>query len=135
MDKIWYTIANLAAIPSPAVVVYPDRVRENIRRAITIVGDPERLRPHIKTHKCGEIIRMHLELSVTKFKCATIAEGEMAATAGAKDILVATPLVGPNIQRFGELRRTFPLVQFSTICDSTEVAHALSALGDSQREP
>ncbi|HEX7862716.1 MAG TPA: D-TA family PLP-dependent enzyme [Verrucomicrobiae bacterium] len=135
MNKTWYTISNVAAIPSPAVVVYPDRVGENIRRAITIIGDPQRLRPHIKTHKCGQIIRMHLELGVTKFKCATIAEAEMAASAGAKDILVATPLVGPNVQRFGELRLKFPLVQFSTICDSTEIAHALSALGDAQREP
>ena len=135
MDKNWYNISNIAAIPSPALVVYPDRVRENIRRAITIVGDPQRLRPHIKTHKCGAIIRMHLELGVTKFKCATIAEAEMAATAGAKDILLAAQLVGPNVNRFGELRERFPLTLFSTICDSATIAQMLAALGENQREP
>jgi D-threonine aldolase len=134
MEKNWFTVSNIATIPSPALVVYPDRIRENIRRAIAIVDDPQRLRPHIKTHKCGEIIRMHLEQGVTKFKCATIAEAEMAAEAGAKDILVAAQLVGPNIQRFGELRRRFPFVLFSTICDSA-VAQTLSTLGQSDREP
>jgi D-threonine aldolase len=134
MDKE-YLISNVAAIPSPAVVVYPDRIRANIQRAIQIVGDPQRLRPHIKTHKCGQIIRMHLELGVTKFKCATIAEAEMAAAAGAKDVLVASQLVGPNVARFGELRRKFPATLFSTICDSAEVTQSLSALGQSEREP
>jgi D-threonine aldolase len=135
MDKNWYSVSNIAAIPSPALVVYPDRVRENIRRAISIVGDPLRLRPHIKTHKCGAIIRMHLELGVTKFKCATIAEAEMAASAGAKDILLAAQLVGPNVKRFGELRTKFPLALFSTICDSLEITQELSNLGKAQREP
>jgi D-serine deaminase-like pyridoxal phosphate-dependent protein len=135
MDKIWYTVSNIAAIPSPALVVYPDRIRENIRRAIAIAGDPQRLRPHIKTHKCGQIIRMHLELGVTKYKCATIAEAEMAAAAGAKDVLLAAQMVGPNVSRFGELRRRFPATQFSTICDSEPIARALSGLGQSLREP
>ena len=134
-DKQWYLILNVATVPSPAVVVYPDRIRGNIQRAIQIVGDPQRLRPHIKTHKCGHIIRMHLDHGVVKFKCATIAEAEMAATAGAKDVLVASQLVGPNLARFAELRRRFPATLFSTICDSTEVAQALSALGHSEREP
>ena len=135
MDKNWYNISNIATIPSPALVVYPDRVRDNIRRAIQIVGDPQRLRPHIKTHKCGQLIRMHLELGVTKFKCATIAEAEMAAAAGAKDILLAAQLVGPNVERFGELRQKFPLTMFATICDSPEIAKSLATLGDKHREP
>lgn len=135
MDKTWYNISNIGSIPSPALVVYPERIRENIRRAIAIVRDPHRLRPHIKTHKCGEIIRMHLELGVTKFKCATIAEAEMAATAGAKDILLSTQMVGPNVHRFGELRQKFPLTLFATICDSLEITAELSALGKAEREP
>src|SRR5688500_13130905 len=135
MDKNWYNASNIAGIASPALVVYPDRIRENIRRAIAIVGDPIGLRPPIKTHKCGSIIRMHLELGVTKFKCATIAEAEMAANAGAKDVLIATQLVGPNVNRFGELREKFPLTLFATICDSLEITQELSNLGKAQREP
>lgn len=135
MDKNWYIVSNASTIPSPALVVYPDRIRANIQRAVTIAGDPQLLRPHVKTHKCRQIIRMHLELGVTKFKCATIAEAEMAADAGAKDVLVAAQLVGPGIQRFGALRRKFPATLFATICDSAEVAKELSALGVSEHEP
>ena len=135
MSKPWHIVSNIADIPSPALLVYPDRILENIRRAIAIAGDPNRLRPHIKTHKCGAIIRMHLELGVTKFKSATIAEAEMAATAGAKDILIAAQLVGPNVKRFGDLRRKFSDVTFSTIFDSAEIATALSTLGKSDSKP
>ncbi len=133
MSKPWHIVSNIAEIPSPALLVYPDRIRDNIRRAIAIVGDPARLRPHIKTHKCGRIIRMHLDLGVNRFKCATIAEAEMCATAGAKDVLLAAQLVGPNINRFGNLQSKFPEVTFSTICDSPEVAQALSDLGSAHR--
>lgn len=128
-DKDWYRISNIATLPTPALVVYPERIRENIWRAIAIVGDPQRLRPHIKTHKCGQIIRMHLEAGVTKFKCATIAEAEMTATAGAQDILLASQLVGPNLTRFAELRQKFPKTRFSTICDSGEILGSLNDLG------
>jgi len=45
-----------ARLLSPALVVYLDRVRENIRRMIALVGgDPGRWRPHIKTTKTPEV--------------------------------------------------------------------------------
>ena len=34
----WYTVDNVADLPSPALLVYPDRVAQNIRRMIDIVG-------------------------------------------------------------------------------------------------
>jgi D-threonine aldolase len=135
MNKPWHIVSNIADIPSPALLVYPDRIRENIRRAIAIVGDRRRLRPHIKTHKCGRIIGMHLDLGITKFKCATIAEAEMAASSGAKDILIAAQLVGPNLRRLGELQRKFANTAFSTICDGVEIARALSVLEKSAPKP
>jgi D-serine deaminase-like pyridoxal phosphate-dependent protein len=71
---------------------------------------------------------MHFDLGVAKFKCATIAEAEMCAAAGGKNVLIAAQLVGPNLARFANLRRRFPDTTFSTICDSPEIATALSAL-------
>ena len=44
MNKPWHIVSNIADIPSPALLVYPDRIRENVRRALAIVGDPARLR-------------------------------------------------------------------------------------------
>jgi D-serine deaminase-like pyridoxal phosphate-dependent protein len=127
MDKEWYLVENIDELPSPSLIVFPDRVNENIERAISIVGDPARLRPHIKTHKMPQIIALHLRDGITKFKCATIAEAEMAARAGAKDILLATQPVGPNIKRLAQLFQKYEDVKFSTLCDNLKTAEQLAA--------
>src|ERR1043166_1779282 len=89
MSDRWFEIANVEEIDSPALLVYPDRAEENIRRMIAMVGDASRLRPHMKTHKLPEILRLQLAHGITKFKCATIAEAEMSADCGAADVLLA----------------------------------------------
>src|SRR4029450_411009 len=99
----WYTVENVADIPSPALLVYPDRVDQNIRRMIEIAGGAERLRPHMKTNKLREVVRMHLDRGITRFKCATIAEAEMAAAAGAPDVLLAYQPVRPKVRRLVQL--------------------------------
>jgi len=82
---------------------------------LKIAGGPERLRPHVKTHKLGPLIQRQVALGITKFKCSTIAEVEMTADAGGTDILLAMPAVGPNARRLAELALKFPQVTFSTI--------------------
>src|SRR5947209_1317096 len=103
-----YTLADPAAVPSPALLFYPDLIRQNLRRAVEVAGGPDRLRPHAKTHKTREITRLWLDLGVTKHKCATPAEAEMLAAAGAPDVLIAYPLVGPNADRLARLAERFP---------------------------
>src|SRR5438876_6411757 len=114
----WFHVANSADIPSPALLVYPERIRENVRRMIGIAGGAETLRPHMKTHKMPEVIRLQLEQGITRFKCATIAEAEMTAAAGAEDVLLAYQPVGPNVDRFLELAARFPSVRFSCAADN-----------------
>jgi D-threonine aldolase len=126
MNERWYEITNVDEIPSPALLVYEDRVEQNIRRMLEIAGDAARLRPHIKTHKIAELIRLQLARGIKKFKCATIAEAEMAAGEGVKDILVAYQPVGPNVARFIELSRSFPEVRFSCLVDNNSVVRSLS---------
>ena len=41
----WYEIANVAEIPSPALLVYLDRVDDNIRDMVAVAGSVDRLRP------------------------------------------------------------------------------------------
>ena len=50
----WFTVDNVAEVPSPALLVYPDRAARNVRRAIEIAGGVGRLRPHLKTSKLAE---------------------------------------------------------------------------------
>ena len=123
MNKIndnLYTFEGQQDIVSPQLVYYPAIIRENIRKMIDIAGGAARLWPHIKTHKMAEVVQMQIEAGIDRFKCATIAEAEMAAQAGAKRITLAYPLVGPNIRRFAALQQAFPQVEFFAIGDDTE---------------
>ena len=129
----WYTVDNVDDVPSPALLVYPERVAQNIRAAVEIAGDAQRLRPHLKTSKMSEVVRMHLDAGVTRFKCATIAEAEMAASAGAPDVLLAYQPVGPNVARLVRLVQTFPATRFAAIVDDRGAIDALSAAAVSGR--
>jgi D-serine deaminase-like pyridoxal phosphate-dependent protein len=122
----WYEIENVGEIPSPALAFYPERIEENIRRMIRIAGDAGRLRPHVKTHKTGEIVQLQLKHGIRRFKCSTIAEAEMTAAAGAPDVLLAMQPVGPAIPRFLALQRAFPATSFSAIADSEDVIRAIA---------
>src|SRR5664280_129640 len=88
-NSSWYLINNIGEVSSPALLVYPDRIETNIKKMIEIAGDVDRLRPHVKTHKMSEIIKLQMKYGIYKFKCATISETEMVARCGASDILLA----------------------------------------------
>ncbi len=122
----WYQINNIEQIDSPALLVYPERVRSNINIALNIIGDKDRLRPHVKTNKAREVCKMMLESGISKFKCATIAEAEMLALAGAPDILLAYQPVGPTIKRLMNLIVAYPVPAFSCIIDNEEIAREVN---------
>ncbi len=130
MDTRWAAIANLDEIPSPALLLFPERIDANLRRMVAAVGDPARLCPHIKTHKLPQLVARQVALGITRCKCATIAEAEMAAGAGATEILLATQLAGPNVARFDALQRAFPKIAFSVIADNRDTLEMLDATGE-----
>ena len=133
MTKNWYEVENVDEIPSPTLLVYPDRIRENLRRMIALVGDAKRLRPHVKTHKMAQIVQMKIEHGINKFKASTIAEVEMTAAAGGQDILLAYPLVGPNIARFIQLIKMFPAAKLSAIVDNLELVREIGRKATSEQ--
>ena len=122
----WFLLSNEAEIPSPALLVYHERVDGNLRAMLKIAGGPARLRPHIKTHKMPVIVERQLALGITKFKCATLKEAEMSAQCGAPDVLLAYQPVGPNVRAFWEIARAFPATKFSAITDDPQAALALA---------
>lgn len=124
--RTWYEADNINEVPSPALLVYPDRIESNIRKMIEITGDVKRLRPHVKTHKMPEVIRLQVRHGINKFKCSTIAEAEMCAKNGAADILLALQPAGPTIDRFFSLKHNFPDVKFSCITDSESIIRQLA---------
>jgi D-serine deaminase-like pyridoxal phosphate-dependent protein len=122
----WHEFANVADVDSPALLIYPERAEENVRRMIAIAGGPERLCPHVKTHKLAELVQIQMARGITKFKCATIAEAEMVASCGAAEAVLAHQPVGPKVQRFIQLVRTFPRTSFVTIADDENTIRAMS---------
>lgn len=124
----WYTVTDPSVLDTPALLVYPERVQHNIDAAIRLVGDPSRLRPHIKTHKTQEVTELLIRSGVHQFKCATIAEAELLGICKAKDVLLAYQPVGPKLKRFLALIEHYPDTQYAcltdTIAAAQEIAHA-----------
>jgi D-serine deaminase-like pyridoxal phosphate-dependent protein len=120
-----YRIDDPDRLLSPSFVVFRDLVERNIDQMIAIAGNPARLRPHCKTHKLAEIVRMQLAKGIVRQKCATIAEAEMLARAGCRDVLLAYNPVGPNIGRVARLVEQFPDVRFGVTGDDADTITAL----------
>lgn len=127
MSPAWFHVENEADIPSPALLFFRSRIEHNLQLMLKIAGDPQRLRPHVKTHKTAEIIAMQLKLGITRFKASTIAESEMCAAVGAADVLLAMPCVGINAHRLAELALKFPDTQFSSIADDMDTVRFLAS--------
>ena len=124
----WYTIQNIDEIDSPALVVYPDRIQMNIDRMKEIVGDVGKLRPHIKTHKMREVVRLQIKNGIHKFKCATIAEAEMLGKEGVAHVLLAYQPVGPKVHRLLRLIKEFPNTQFAALVDDEKAAENMGSV-------
>jgi len=129
-----YALKHPEELLSPSLLIYRDLVRQNLDGMIAIARGTERLRPHVKTHKLAEVVRLSLELGIHKHKCATIAEAEMVAATGGTDVLLAYPLVGPNLARFARLVRGYPGTVFRALVDHPDSARALAqAVADLDR--
>jgi len=120
MESRWWEVENADELPSPTVLVYPDRINENLDRMIAWSGDASRLRPHVKTHKLPQVVQMKRAKGIRKLKTSTIAETEMVAAAGGEDILLAIQLAGANFRRLLKLIQRFPASRISTLVDDVE---------------
>ena len=98
---------------SPSLVIFRAEVRRNLESMIAMAGGADRLRPHVKTHKMPDLVRLAESMGIHKHKCATIAEAEMIAAAGGTDVLLAYPVVGPNLEPIGQASRRLSRHHFS----------------------
>ncbi|HUJ06532.1 MAG TPA: alanine racemase [Streptosporangiaceae bacterium] len=88
-------------IPTPALVIDADAVEANLAAmAAALPGD--RLRPHVKAHKCTALARRQAAAGHHGFTCATIRECEGMAAAGlGQDLLLANEVL--DARRLGTL--------------------------------
>lgn len=131
MENVW-RLLDEESIESPALIYYPDIIAANTQKAVAMAKRAERLWPHVKTHKMAEAVRLLRGFGINRFKCATIGEAEMLAELGAQHILIAFPLVGPNIGRFMRLRAKFGAS--STFWAAGDDLRQLSLLGTAAME-
>jgi D-threonine aldolase len=128
-----FRIEDTSQIISPALVLYREQLEENLDRMISIAGSAARLRPHCKTHKMAQVTKIELARGITKHKCATFAEAEMLADAGANDIFLSYNLVGPNIARAVAFAKKYPRVSLMVQADHpkpvAELGKAMSSAG------
>jgi len=123
-------LPDVSEVPSPALVVFRELAEQNLDKMLRMAGEAAPLRPHCKTHKMPEVIRLALARGINKHKCATLAEAEMLAEAGAGDVLLAYNVVGPNVQRAVAFAKKYPQVEFSVTADD---AGAVGRLDDAAR--
>ncbi|WP_428331267.1 D-TA family PLP-dependent enzyme [Mucilaginibacter sp.] len=134
-ERDWYLINDIDSLDTPALVVYPDRVKQNIIMLIGMIDNAERLRPHVKTFKSKEAALLMMAAGITKFKCATIAEAEMLGMCHATDVLLAYQPVGPKLKRFIKLIKAYPDTHFSCLIDNAFAAGeiSVSAIGNNMQ--
>lgn len=122
----WYELADPTSLDSPALLFYPQRMKENIRLLIEMIDDVDRLRPHVKTHKTVEATRLMMEAGIKKFKCATIAEAEMLGICKVPDALLAYQPTQPKLKRLLQLIKIYKETKFSCLVDNEKSAEMIS---------
>jgi len=116
-----------AELLSPSLVVYLDRVRDNLATMLAhLGGDPGRWRPHVKTAKIPEVLAEYARAGLRHFKCATTRETrvllETLAAAGVDDpdVLLAQPLVAPALGVVQQLARRHPRARLAVLVEDRD---------------
>jgi len=112
----------VADIETPALLVNTDALDRNIATmARALPGD--RLRPHVKAHKCTSLARRQASAGHLAFTCATIRECEGLAAAGlGQDLLLANEVL--DARRLGSLAATGVRVTLAVDSADTIIAAA-----------
>ncbi|MCW2307974.1 D-TA family PLP-dependent enzyme [Rhodobium gokarnense] len=110
---------TLDDIETPAVLIYRDRVEENLRRAQDYAdAHGLTLRPHIKTHKLPSLAARQVELGACGITCQKLGEAEVMADAGLTDILLTFNILGAA--KLKRLKALNERVTLAVVADSAE---------------
>jgi D-serine deaminase-like pyridoxal phosphate-dependent protein len=116
-----YRIEGVHQILTPALAIYPEIVDSNIAITLQLLGgDANRWRPHVKTSKLAFTMRRMVERGIANFKCSTSLELVTVCEAGARDVLLAYPVVGANARRVREISEQFGAVCISALVESEQ---------------
>lgn len=115
-----------ADLETPALVVDCEAMEANLESMAAFAEEQGvRLRPHVKTHKSGELARKQVARSGGGVCCQTLGEAEVMARAGVGDVYLSYQVVGEQkLARATALARR--LDSFATTVDSVPTIDGLS---------
>ena len=119
-NETWYRVNKEEELLTPGLVVYPDRVKQNIKAMIHTAKEVDRLIPHVKTYKMPAIVSLQMELGIKKFKCATLSEMQMLIESEVGHILLAIQPTQEKAIRLLKAQQENPEISFSTLVDNFE---------------
>jgi D-serine deaminase-like pyridoxal phosphate-dependent protein len=115
--------AESLEVETPAVLIDLEQVERNIQEMSAAAGaHGVRLRPHIKSHKIPQLMRMQLEGGAIGATCATLREVETMIDAGCPSVTLAYPLLTADkvarlvaLRERAEIRVTIDSVESATL--------------------
>ncbi|MBD2844070.1 alanine racemase [Paenibacillus sp. IB182496] len=124
-----------ADLPTPQALIELEIAERNIARmAERLRRAGIRHRPHIKTSKSVTWARKQLEAGAIGISVAKLAEAEVFAAAGIRELLIAYPIIGaPQLRRFAALHAGGG--ELLTTIDSLTGARGLSDVGVAAGRP
>jgi D-serine deaminase-like pyridoxal phosphate-dependent protein len=103
---------KLEDLDTPAMLVDLDKMERNIASwQAEISSNKVKLRPHVKTHKVPDIAKLQLEAGALGITVAKVAEAEVFAAQGIKNIFIAYPIIGTaKWKRVAELAKDCQII-------------------------
>jgi D-serine deaminase-like pyridoxal phosphate-dependent protein len=115
-------------LTTPALLVDADCLEQNLATMATALPG-ERLRPHVKAHKCTALAARQAAHGNRRFTCATTVEAEGLARAGlGEDLLLANEVV--DVARLARLAQSGARVTVAVDSDETITAAATAGVGE-----
>jgi len=124
---------NKMELDTPVALVDLDIMERNIERMANYARSAGvNLRPHAKAHKVPAIAHMQIDGGAIGITVAKIAEAEVMALAGIKDIFIAYQIVGA--EKLKRLANLSPQTKLSVAVDDFEAARILAEFFNNRKK-
>ncbi|MDQ3514515.1 MAG: alanine racemase, partial [Chloroflexota bacterium] len=117
-------VRDQTGLDTPCLIVDEATLRRNVAGMAAFAASVGvGLRPHVKTHKTPEIVRMQMAAGAIGVTCAKLGEAEVMVDAGVTDVLMAYPTIGEA--KTLRLLALLDRARVTVAVDSREAAAAL----------
>src|SRR6266849_17752 len=119
-------------LDTPALLVDLDLMQANIARIVAACrAHGVAWRPHSKAHKTPEIAQMQIAAGAIGVTCAKLAEAEVMAAAGIRNILIANQVVGARkaVRVVNLLSQANVIVAVDSLVNAEELSDAAQRKG------